>query len=281
MTSTTADRPRTDDDLSYIAETMGQPRRQVAEAMGRTAQAITHMRRIIRNGDSRKTVRWSEYEDQVIRNSVGLRTSEEIAALLPGRSAYAVRGHISVLGLKLGYYASRSPLNIGERTLLAKTCSKCGLLLPAQWYNKRKFTGRRLQEGEAWRTNCRKCSGGDEVRVGRQGSVRTNAYKAEAQAITVPLAENNGKDYTEADHAILADETLTILAKALLLKRSYSAISNKTSDSGYKSHRGLGDAARDQWLIDNPNADRIDEITAMLNKVEPAMPTRPDFEWDD
>lgn len=250
--------------------------------MGRTIISVGHLRRIVRYGDARILIRWSDNEDRVIRECAGTKTAEAIAELLPGRTPKSVRGRIHYLGIKLGYfYAARDPHIVGDRPLLAKTCSKCGLLLPSEWFLKTTSPSRRRSGKEYWRDHCRKCSHrGNAPRV-RQESPQAREWTRKAQAITLPLAVNNGKEYTEADYVILADENLSNLAKALILKRSYKAASGKVSEAGYKSRRGLGSAARDQWLIDNPNADRIDEITAMLNEVEPSMPTRPDFEWDD
>jgi hypothetical protein len=80
---------------------------------------------------------------------------------------------------------------------------------------------------------------------------------------------------------------MTILQKALTLRRTYTAVAVKCSREGVKSVVGLGDPERDQWLIDNPNADRLDEITASLAVETREAPEAdeprpaPSWDWDD
>jgi hypothetical protein len=81
---------------------------------------------------------------------------------------------------------------------------------------------------------------------------------------------------------------MTRMQKALLLHRTYLSIAGKCQSLGYMSKASLGDPERDQWMIDNPNLDRLDEITASLPAplgapMEPETPKRtaPSWDWDD
>jgi len=108
------------------------------------------------------------------------------------------------------------------------------------------------------------------------------------QALTIPGASQAGQPWIEADFAVLQDPDMTILQKARALHRTYNATSTACTRSGFKSLVGLGDPERDQWLIDNPNSDRFDEITASLKAPHeaPMVPetperTAPSWDWDD
>jgi len=81
---------------------------------------------------------------------------------------------------------------------------------------------------------------------------------------------------------------MTLLQKALTLHRTYGATANACSKGGHKSKVGLGDPERDQWMIDNPNLDRLEEIAASLPAPQkaPMVPetperTAPSWDWDD
>jgi hypothetical protein len=104
-------------------------------------------------------------------------------------------------------------------------------------------------------------------------------------------AENHCNPWTEDDYKTLADPDLTAFQKALVLKRTYTSVHSAVARMGFKSKVGLGDPERDQWLIDNPNADRVDEIRAQFESMTddiqmPVLetagaPKRPVFDWED
>jgi hypothetical protein len=92
---------------------------------------------------------------------------------------------------------------------------------------------------------------------------------------------------------VLADDGLTNFAKALKLGRTYQSVRNAVQRNGYTSAVGLGDPANEQWLIDNPNAGRVEEIRAQFESITGALampapeletagaPKRPVFDWED
>lgn len=271
----------TDEELGHVLNTLDRPAREVAEALGRPGYAIDKMRRLVRSGWAREREPWTDDEIEVIQNP-GL-TVRQMAERLPGRTEGAITTRRHVLQVNAGNFlgSDLNPAEVRGRTLLAKTCLRCGLLLPADWFGSahRRGSGRKV-----WRPYCRKCasaSATDSKKARGDGGASSRAYEAKAQAITIPLAEKRGSEYTEEDHKVLSDPSLTRLAKALILKRTYRAASSQCSLHGYKSNFRLGSPEKDRWIIDNPNADRIEEIAAMLNQTEPATSTRPDFEWDD
>lgn len=104
-----------------------------------------------------------------------------------------------------------------------------------------------------------------------------------AQAATVELATRSGLPYIDKDFKVLADPQLTQIDKALTLGRTYAAISNMCGKNGYSSlGHSLGSATSSAWSIDNPNADRIDEITESLKQefATTGVPF-PAWDWDD
>lgn len=273
-------RPYSEEEMGYIADSMDRPRREVAAHLNCTPHRVTDMRRIVRDGAPRQSIQtmWTEDEDRVLLEMASA-SNAAISKALIGRTTKAVSRRRERLSLS----APREGVAffVGSRTLLAKTCPDCGLLLPASWFHW-------SEPNKCWRTYCRKCftprnraykRKSDKVTTSNKAYSR--AYAQKAQQITLPLADRKGEEFTESDHVILADESMTALGKALKMKRTYSSAKNAVYNFGYKSLTPLGDPAQDQWIIDNPNADRIEEITAMLAKTEPTTPTRPDFEWDD
>jgi hypothetical protein len=267
----------TDDEIGYVADSMDCRSVDVAEHLGTTRDVVNYLRRKVRAGWSRKVEPWTLEEDAVaLRQDL---TIKQMAELLPGKSETAVASRRHKLRANVGNKRGTdlNPFEIRSRPLIAKTCPNCGLLLPSGW-----FTFQERSERKVWRTNCRKCASAYTAENRRKRNQKeSRAYEAKAQAITEPLAENRRSEYTEKDHEILSNPSLTHLAKALALKRTYKAVRSQCSINGYKSHVGLGDPARDQWLIDNPNAARIEEITASLTINNETTPAHPDFEWDD
>jgi hypothetical protein len=102
-------------------------------------------------------------------------------------------------------------------------------------------------------------------------------------ALTAESATRTGYPYLEADFEVLADPAITVLGKALRLGRTYSAVLQATSSRGYESlSNRIGQRSAAAWSIDNPNVDRIDEITAALKQEFTDAGIRfPEWDWDD
>lgn len=278
-----ANREWTDEEIGVIDSTMDRPAKEVAERLGRKCDNVYSMRSRIRAGWTRKKeALWTAEEDDILRTKAGRVAIPDIASEL-GRTARATYRRMGIIGVKAGNGNQRSPFMISNRPLVAKSCTTCGFLLPAEWFN---FIETRGMKG--WHSSCRKClsrkASAHQSRVKKPSDFSlVRAYVAKADALTVPLAVNTRKEYTEADHAILSDPELTNLEKALRLGRTYTAVASYVRKSGYKSHRhALGNPEHDKWWIDNPNADRVDEITAALKQgLESAGITLPEWDWDD
>jgi hypothetical protein len=264
--------PWTDDELGYLVDNMSVRAPVLAGHLDRTTYSINCMKRLIRNGYAGpQQSRWSNTEDSLLAESEHL-TSAQLSKALPGRTP----GAIVARRIKVAapaHYGRKSPYEPGRRNVLAKTCRKCGLLLDGSWFI--------IKTKSGVGSTCRKCASRASVRRAKSGSIRS-PYAERAQAITLPSAENVGQEYTEADHEKLADPTITALGKALILKRSYYAVRGALRANGYKSREPLGDPTLEQWRIDNPNASRIDEITAALKQeFESAGVKFHEWDWDD
>lgn len=235
----------TDDELGMVADTLHEPRAVVAEMLGRSAQMVGVMRRIVRNGDDRQFPgAWSEDDDDKIR-SIGEQRRFPYAKLIemfPGRT-------ISAINYRRQYLGSRSArLGIGLRTVLAKTCPKCGLLRSGEWFG--------VNKGVC-AAHCRTCSS-DSARHYADTEMRDSraaAYRASAQAITAANATRSGQEYTDSDIRVLEDRTLTDFQKALALKRSYAAASTARRSMGFLSSAArLSELQTGTWFVNVPAA---------------------------
>lgn len=248
--------PWSDAELGFLADRPDWSARRVADALGRTIEAVRLKRQKLRNGWSAKTDHWTPEEDDIVLATPHL-TKEQVAARLIGRTPKAVEGRRAKLvrdraAVFVG--GRKSPFDVAGRPLIAKTCSTCGLLLTADWFW---FNTKTRQ----WSTYCARCRArqgvggkqryhGDRVEQNKRSA---RASKDVKQALTLPSATRSGQPWLEADHVVLADPDLSIVEKALRLQRSYLAVAHAVSRHGYPSHKGLGDPDRDQWIIDNPN----------------------------
>lgn len=268
----------TDAEIGYLVDTMDRPVIEQARHLGRSISAIKGARhRIVAGKPIGPVYRlWTEEEDALLRAAGTSRTGPDLAEEL-GRTPGAVERRRYDLGIRVDVNNPYrlSPFTATGRKLLAKTCTCCGLLLSAKWFQ---F----CKQDKSWESHCRKCKGSNYSESTRRNNLKAKeAYRRRAQALTLPLAERNHQEYTEADHAVLADPTKTALAKALLLKRTYNAVHTAVSLNGYGSQKPLGDPYQERWLIDNPNDARVQEITATLKKgiADGTLP-RPEYEWD-
>lgn len=271
-----AQRAWTDEEMGYVLSTLDRPRQEVAEQIGRSTQTISCMRLKVRRGWVRSLESWTLAENEILREHAGALSAKGLVKLLPGRSQQSIESQKHKLRIKTGPAVRNNPRAVGSRTLIARTCTVCGLLLPASWFSIKKRNGGRLSQ-------CRKCSPAQKYANGTTVKTRRNSreYADKAQALTLETATRKGLEYTESDHAIMSDPTNTALSKALAMNRTYAATATALSANGYKSARALGDTLTDQWLIDNPNADRVDEITARLTKPELVSAGMPAWDWDD
>lgn len=263
--SDTSWRAYSDEELGFIAEHQGWPAWRIAEQIGRSKESVCKKRRELRKGWVAQRERFSESEDEFILSTPHL-TARQVATHL-GRHTASVEGrrhHLAKThGVSFDTYSTKSPFHIGARPLIAKTCTKCGLLLPSDW-----FSWNAQQNGTGgWRTQCRKCVAAasadlfartpERRRDESKHATGSRRSKAILKAMTAPTADRGRMPWLDADHEILRDPDLTLLEKAIKLRRTYNATTIMCSTHGYRSHVGLGDAERDLWVIDNPNAGQV------------------------
>lgn len=163
--------------------------------------------------------------------------------------------------------------------MIAQTCKECGLLLQAMWFN-------RDNKRNAWHKFCKRCQSRRPSRHARAQKARKQMAPSRAalQSLSMATASNAGNAWTEPDMVILYDPDMTVIQKALTLRRTYFATESACFANAAKSKRGLGDPERDQWIIDNPNAAHVKDITASIEPPtipEGQDPTSPAWDWDD
>jgi len=231
----------TDKELEMVAATMGEPRQAVAKKLGRSVPMVTVMRRMVRNGDKRNfSGRWTKDEDDRIREFGDRRVPDaEYEAAFPDRSANAVRYRRSLLG------ARRHQVGIGKRTVVAKTCPKCGLLKAGEWFS--------VSSDGRTASYCRPCG----VEKAKQGASAAGLHARviergrRLQDITAEVATRSGYEYTSADLAVLEDRSITDFQKALALGRSLKATTSARQNRGFRSSVTLlSEVDAGQWLIE-------------------------------
>lgn len=222
--------------------------RQLTELLpGRTVSSITQRRIKLKLSTDFRRSPWTSAEDEIIRRTVNL-TARQVTDLLPGRTLEAIKYRRKEIGsFARSSTSALSPNQVGSRTLLAKTCPRCGLLLDATWF---RWEEKRLDRPGGWSPFCRKCAGstGSEFRSWK-GRKDADASRRVKQALTVDRAHRAGQPWTEADDRVLDNPELTLLEKALKTGRTYNAVQSRCSNRGYTSKVGLGDAVAGQWRI--------------------------------
>lgn len=289
----------TDEEYGFVLDKLDWPVARVAEALGRTGSSVQNVRSKLKRGWSPKQEAnraWPEEDINYILNNPQM-SAPDIAKRLR-RTTHAVnQQRLHLRRTREGvpsFLGNFSPFIPGARPLLAQTCPECGLLLQEKWFQTDKL-GRRCR-------TCKRCRAADRKSRGifPSRSTKTDQHMAAQKArynhwqnVTVERAENRGQPWTEADLKVLADPDMTIFQKAITLKRTWFGVQVAAVKRGFHHKRGLGDPERDQWLIDNPNADRVDEIRAQFESMtddleipQPELetagaPKRPVFDWDD
>jgi hypothetical protein len=213
-------------------------------------------------------------------------TVDQIMEHLPGRSRTSILDRRHKFGLTGGYIYHRfNPYFAGTRTVIARTCTKCGIVRPGTAFRVRKDRATTWckycegDQGASWRSR-----NPDLVKAGNTRSIDAKARRRkEVQRITSKLATRNGYPYVDADFEVLSDPSLTILGKAIRLHRSYAAVSHKCSENGFKSNASFVDISDlGAWKIDNPNIENIEGITEMIKKeFSEAGIEFPKWDWDD
>lgn len=267
-----------DVELGYIQDHWGDALADVATSLGRSYQAVVKARARIKQGITPARTSWSASELEDLHRYAPYLTDKQLMDRIPGRTLSSIRNAVKAAGIRRAVdYHARSPHIPGKRrTLLARTCPKCGLLLPGRFF----FSGGKAKRN----TVCKDCR--NERQTPRDEAwhekklAQSRAFAEKMQSLTTPHADRHGYEYTADDDDVLSDATLPAIVKALTLGRSYRAVVNAMHKRGYHSPQYLGAGARQQWIIDNPNLDRLDEI---LTAITPSTGTahRHAWDWDD
>lgn len=229
-----------DEEVGFLLDHPDLSARELAELMGRGRQSVQKKRLSLQRGQVPSVEAWTEGEDDFILSSPEM-SAKQVASHL-GRSLHAVQTRRSTLGRREGvqFFGSKHPGHVGKRTLLAKSCPKCDLFLPAKWF-------RRRVDGN-WRSACLRCQP-EQEHPKRERTAADDAFYQRMQQVTRERATNNGQEWTTKDHEVLSNPDLPILTKALRLGRTYAATAAQCSKNNYTSLVGLGPAELAQWVI--------------------------------
>lgn len=254
--------PWTEEHIAHAADRNLSPR-QVAELTGHSLKSVHSMRTKLNRGWQPGRRGWTDDEDDILRNAPHM-TAQQIGEHV-GRTASAVTQRRAYLGLSTGLANpwDATPWAVARRTLLARTCPACGLLLGAEWFG-RVSQGSKRTHGYWW-TECKRCRQGKSNRKHANRRRRPDTaverrkakeHRARMQALTMPYATRSGQPWTERDYKVLGDPHLTLVEKALELGRTYDSVIGRAYQMGFKSKVGLGDVRRGVWRILFPGADQ-------------------------
>lgn len=130
---------------------------------------------------------------------------------------------------------------IGNRPLVAQTCTSCGLILGRKHYQKKRTS---------WSSKCNSCFSKDSrTKYGR--SINHHSTEYVDQRTTLETATRKGQFWTlkELDEIVEAIEAgFTYAEIAVLLDRSYYSISQTVARFGLKD----GWPSRETWVIQLP-----------------------------
>jgi hypothetical protein len=236
----------TDEELGHLQDLHMLTARQAGVVLGRNRKQVLHMRQRLRLGWERKLEPITESDLDFVADYSHF-TAEQIARYL-GRSLNSVNHMRSMLRergeLEKMNSRTTSPMHIGNRTLVAKTCTKCGLLLDASW-----FRSRGTKRVGHTASRCRKCAVAD---LGRRQKVMrySNRFSEKLQNASLETATNSRKEWTGAEIEVLHDMTLTNFEKAIRLGRTYYGVNAAMCKLGLRERKPqLGDPTEAQWFI--------------------------------
>lgn len=229
---------------------------------------------------------WTSEEVEFIRTSVATLTYSEIAERL-GRTRCSVAGKANLVGIKSPHGSDTGQrllhpsgrVQVGSRTLIAKTCTKCGRLLPARRYSRRKDKPR---EGY-YQPACRSCCMRSNVTRSDKDkhNQRANALRDKVDTYTRGLAFNKGEPWSGEDLAVVRDTSKSLIGVAVELRRTYGAVAAKAQELGV-NRRPNPDQHRN-WVValDHAAADRSLAVE-MAGLVDPTgIPREDDWDWTD
>lgn len=218
-------RPWTDEELGFIqSPPSGWSREDIAAYLDRTVNMVKKYQRKLAMGWSRERLWFSDEELRYIAETMD-RFAGDIGDEL-GRTKASVQmarhklRSIGAVGLATAPFKRPVPYEVGSRTLLAKTCPKCGLL----WGG-----GEFHANGRGRHPLCRACRG--HARRGRETATPRQPYIAAMEAVTrslatttTPYRARSGEPWTGPDVDLLADRSLTTPQIAARLGRTWQAV---------------------------------------------------------
>lgn len=237
--------PWSDEEVGHLVDLAPLTAAQAAKVLGRTRKSVLHKRAELRRGIERRYW-WISDDDLDFVAAYPEFTAAQIGRHL-GRtpqSISAMRQKLRDMGAAgVSLTTSKSPNSVAGRTLVAKTCARCGLLLDASW-----FTSRGTKRVGHYAPHCRKCMVSKRTKAA--SSRYAKRFSDRLQAVTLETATNRRKEWTNSEMEVLSDLTKTNFEKALALGRTYYAVNDAMSSLGLRSRKEpVPDPANAQWFI--------------------------------
>ena len=247
----------TDEEYGFIlSPPRGWTHEDIAEHLGRTVATVKKYRRKLKGDWTREREAFTAEDLTYIADTMD-RFASDVAADL-GRTKASIQQARNklrakgVAGFSTAPFKRPVPHEVGARTLLAKTCPKCGLL-----WGGGEFT--RMTRG--YHPLCQRCL--NRARRGRGTAKPRQPYIAAMEAVTrsfatisTPYRARGGEVWTGPDVDLLADRTLTTPQIAARLGRTWQAVQGALKR--YDVQRPRETATRlptGEWRIEFPDTE--------------------------
>lgn len=220
-----------------------------ATLLGRSMGAVISARSRLRHG-------WSprEYEPPLSVDEVDVirrtpqATAERLAEMLD-RPYHMItltrRALIRDEGATFGRGPyDKIPTMVGSRLLIARTCTRCGVIRGGRDFNKGGKRGKLMGKCRYCRIELR-----DKAESPKHRAALTQRVIELSESLGIPYMSKRYDEYTEKDIEVLRDDRLTTCEKAARLGRSYDAVLGARQRYSVSESRGERPEPGGVWTI--------------------------------
>ncbi|AWY06153.1 DNA binding protein [Gordonia phage Suzy] len=216
---------------------------------------------------------WQEDEDRFLEENCKLATIPQMAKFL-GRTVPSVTGRMKKLGLSGGPRGvNKDPFRMPSGAILiARTCLKCGLFLPENWFH----VSHKIHRDQY----CKSCRNGIGKSRDRKEYTRIGNEKEKAKnVVTSKMATRVGISWEEEEDSYLREnyKEKGDFQLAIEMGRTMKAITHRRHVLGLSKNRiRYTDPRNEMWVIHFPNA-----MKALREEFKKLGIPEEEWDWND